>query len=137
EPWRLDDRIESVLLSTLPQKLGAVLPSYVAKRVEALLVAALRQNIEGMLPAAVSQRIEAVLPATFTQFMTTDSISVLKHGVSLGLRTWSSFFQKFGWVKDQVDKVICHQVGSGHRDAILKTLDIPAEKDFCTYPYLG
>lgn len=134
---RLDERIESALLSTLPQKLGAVLPAYVAKRVESLLVSALRQNIEGMLPAAVSQRIEAVLPATFTQVMTTDSISVLKHGVSLGLRTWTSFFHKIGWVKDQIDKVICHQVGAGHRDAILKTLDIPADKDFCTYPYLG
>ena len=46
-PVRLDERIESALLSTLPQKLGAVLPSYVAKRVETLLLAALRQNIEG------------------------------------------------------------------------------------------
>src|SRR5207253_5581484 len=60
-PVRLDERIESVLLSTLPQKLGAVLPSAVARRVEALLLGALRQNIEGILPAAVSQRIEAVL----------------------------------------------------------------------------
>ena len=38
---------------------------------------------------------------------------------------------------EQVDKVICHQVGSGHRDTILKTLGIAAEKDFSTFPYLG
>lgn len=137
EPLRPGDPIEAALLVTLHNKLEAVLPSSLARRVESLLVAALKQNIEGILPSAVTQRIEAVLPATFTQFMATDSISVLKHGVSLGLRTWTSFLSRVGWVKDQIDKVICHQVGAGHREAILKTLGIPMEKDFCTYPYLG
>ena len=33
--------------------------------------------------------------------------------------------------------MICHQVGSGHRDTILKTLGIAAEKEFSTFPYLG
>ena len=69
--------------------------------------------------------------------MATDSISVLKHGVALGLRTWTAFLGKVGWMRDQIDKVICHQVGAGHREAILATLGIPAEKDFCTYRYLG
>jgi 3-oxoacyl-[acyl-carrier-protein] synthase-3 len=131
------DRVEALLLSTLHHRLNAVLPAALAERVEALMLTALRQNIEGMLPSAVTQRMEAILPPTFTQFMATDSISVLKHGVSLGLRTWTSFLGRLGWVKDHIDKVICHQVGVGHREAILKTLGIPADKDFCTYPYLG
>ena len=33
--------------------------------------------------------------------------------------------------------MICHQVGSGHRDAVLKALGIPLEKDYSTYPFLG
>ncbi len=81
--------------------------------------------------------MEAIRPLGFHQFMATDSVSVLKHGVELGTRTWSAFLRKLGWMKDQIDKVICHQVGSGHHDTILKTLGISEEKDFSTYSYLG
>ncbi len=86
--------------------------------------------IQRMLP---SQK----LPALLTQFMSTDSVAVLKHGVELGLRTWSSFLSRLGWAVDQVDKVICHQVGSGHRATVLRELGIAPEKDFPTFPYLG
>jgi acyl-CoA:acyl-CoA alkyltransferase len=73
----------------------------------------------------------------FAQFTSTDAAAVLKNGVELGSRTWSAFLRKLGWVNPQIDKVICHQVGSGHRDTILRTLGISAEKEFCTFPYLG
>ena len=73
----------------------------------------------------------------FTQFMSTDSVSVLKHGVALGVRTWSAFLTKLGWMKEQIDKVICHQVGSGHRDTILQMLGLSEDQDFSTYGYLG
>ncbi len=71
------------------------------------------------------------------QFMRTDSASVLKHGVVLGLKTWKRFLDVVGWSSEQIDRVICHQVGSGHQDTILKTLGIPSEKDFTTYGSLG
>jgi 3-oxoacyl-[acyl-carrier-protein] synthase III len=77
------------------------------------------------------------LPAATRQFMSTDSVAVLKHGVALGLQTWNAFLRLLNWVPEQVDKVICHQVGAGHRDAILKTLGIGADKDFSTFAYLG
>lgn len=128
---------EATVLHAIRQRLESVMPAALARRVEALFAGVLRQNIEGMLPSTVSHKIEAVLPTILTPVMTTDSISVLKHGVALGLNTWSSFLGKLGWVKDQIDKVICHQVGSSHRDAILRTLGIPEHKDFCTYEYLG
>jgi len=70
-------------------------------------------------------------------FTSTDAAAVLKFGVDLGLRTWDSFRSRLGWAADHVDKVICHQVGAGHREAILRTLGIPSEKDFSTFPYLG
>jgi 3-oxoacyl-[acyl-carrier-protein] synthase-3 len=33
--------------------------------------------------------------------------------------------------------VICHQIGSAHRETILKTLGIEANRDFSTFPFLG
>jgi 3-oxoacyl-[acyl-carrier-protein] synthase-3 len=83
--------------------------------------------------------IEAIVPrpGMFQQFAATDSAAVLKHGVELGARTWAAFLRKLGWVREQIDKVICHQVGSGHQETILKTLGIAREKEFFTYPYLG
>ena len=71
------------------------------------------------------------------QYMATDSVSVLKHGVQLGRETWQVFLQEMGWTPAQVDRVICHQVGSGHQDAILNSLQVAKEKDFTTYRFLG
>ncbi len=90
------------------------------------------------LPAAVARMLPSEkLPAALTQFMSTDSVAVLKHGVELGVRTWGAFLKKLGWARDEIDKVICHQVGSGHQDAILSQLGIPPEKEYSTYKYLG
>ena len=71
------------------------------------------------------------------QFMTTDSVSVLKYGVQLGQQTWQAFLKELDWTPAQVDRVICHQVGSGHQDAILASLQLPKEKDYTTYRFLG
>jgi acyl-CoA:acyl-CoA alkyltransferase len=73
----------------------------------------------------------------FHQFTSTDSAAVLTHGIELGRETWKSFLEHLGWTGDEVDKVICHQVGSAHRQTILKVLGIPEAKDFATYPFLG
>ena len=71
------------------------------------------------------------------QFMATDSVSVLKYGVLLGQQTWRVFLDALGWTPAEVHRVICHQVGSGHQDAILKSLQLPKEKDYTTYRFLG
>jgi 3-oxoacyl-[acyl-carrier-protein] synthase-3 len=90
------------------------------------------------LPKALARMMPSErLPAALTQFMATDSVAVLKHGAELGVRTWGAFLHRMGWACDQVDKVICHQVGTGHRNTILKELGISADKDYSTYPYLG
>jgi 3-oxoacyl-[acyl-carrier-protein] synthase-3 len=73
----------------------------------------------------------------FQQFTSTDSAAVLTHGVALGKETWRTFLERLGWTAGEVDKVICHQVGSAHRETILSSLSIPESKDFSTYPYLG
>jgi len=72
-----------------------------------------------------------------TPMMATDAGAVLKYGVDLGLRTSATFLARIGWGMDYMNKVICHQVGSGHREAILKALGIPADREFSTFEYLG
>jgi 3-oxoacyl-[acyl-carrier-protein] synthase-3 len=69
--------------------------------------------------------------------MSTDAVSVLKHGVALGLATWEALLAEMGWTRNAVDKVICHQVGHANKDAILKSIQIAPEKDFATFGYLG
>ena len=71
------------------------------------------------------------------QFMLTDSVSVLKYGVQLGQQTWNKFLGTMNWSESSVDRVICHQVGQGHQEAILRALRLPKEKDYTTYRYLG
>jgi 3-oxoacyl-[acyl-carrier-protein] synthase-3 len=80
--------------------------------------------------------LETVLNAA-RQIMSTDSAAVLKYGVELGLRTWRAFLAALGWAAETVDKVICHQVGAGHRESILRTLGIGRDKDYSTFEYLG
>lgn len=73
----------------------------------------------------------------YIQQMSTDAVNVMNHGVELGRRTWAAFLPEMGWQAADIDRVVCHQVGSAHQSAILKTLGIPAEKDFTTFEYLG
>jgi 3-oxoacyl-[acyl-carrier-protein] synthase-3 len=69
--------------------------------------------------------------------METDAVNVLKHGVALGAETWQAFLPAVGWRPEDVDRVICHQVGSANRTAILGSLGIPQTKDFTTFEHLG
>lgn len=71
------------------------------------------------------------------QLMVTDAVSVLKYGVALGEETWAAFLDELEWSGDEIDKVICHQVGKANRDIILKTIGVSVDKDFSSYPYLG
>ena len=71
------------------------------------------------------------------QSMYTDAAAVLQHGVTLGIETWQDFLCQMGWEADDVDRVICHQVGAPHRDTILGSIGIAPEKDFSTFPHLG
>ncbi|MDE0959578.1 MAG: 3-oxoacyl-ACP synthase III [Planctomycetota bacterium] len=76
-------------------------------------------------------------PASRREFMETDSIGVLKHGLELGNRTWKRFLEQMQWSPSDVDRTICHQVGSAHRNEILPSLGLSEQNDFITYPFLG
>jgi acyl-CoA:acyl-CoA alkyltransferase len=69
--------------------------------------------------------------------MKTDSENLMQQGVQTGIATMRDFLRvgKFG-VRD-IDRTICHQVGSAHRKLMLESLEIDPAIDFATYPWLG
>ena len=73
----------------------------------------------------------------FEQFATTDAASVLKHGLTLGVKTWQLLLKELDWAFKSIDKIISHQVGKSHRDSILKGLGVEGDIDFPTYGFLG
>ncbi len=75
--------------------------------------------------------------STSDQQMETDSVAVLQNGVTLGIETYTSFRSQLSWPDDKPDKIICHQVGASHQNSILESMEIPKEKDFTTFQYLG
>lgn len=73
----------------------------------------------------------------YRQVMSTDSVAVFENGIELGADTFARFLRELDWGKEEIDRVISHQVGSTHRKAILDRLGIPPERDFVAYEYLG
>lgn len=81
--------------------------------------------------------LKEVGPQLFREFMRTDAVSLLKEGVALAKDTWEHFLSQRQWVVEQVDKVICHQVGAANQKQVLTALNIPKEKEFPTFKLLG
>jgi 3-oxoacyl-[acyl-carrier-protein] synthase-3 len=77
------------------------------------------------------------IPASGLHIMETDSVGVLKNGVALGIETFAALRKELSWTDDQPDKIICHQVGATHQQAILNAIGMPPSKDFTTFQYLG
>jgi 3-oxoacyl-[acyl-carrier-protein] synthase-3 len=75
--------------------------------------------------------------ATAPMEMETDAAAVLEHGVELGTQTWREFKSFLNWEDGQPDRIVCHQVGSWHRNAILKAFEFPSEGDYVTFSHLG
>lgn len=65
----------------------------------------------------------------YREFMRTDGVALLKEGVELARHTWAHFLEQRNWLVEQVDKVICHQVGASNRKQVLSALNIPQEKE--------
>ena len=108
-----------------------------AERVFGQKATALVQKGVDSAAGLVHKGVDLGMRHVMIPFMETHAGEVLKYGVELGNRTWQSFLKKFGWRTEQLDKVICHQVGAGHREAVLKAIGVPPEKDFSTFEYLG
>jgi 3-oxoacyl-[acyl-carrier-protein] synthase-3 len=124
------------LQSVVPAPIGRLLDADVSGAVQKYLGA----NAGAIVRKGIDigeKGIDIGMKHVMLPFMETHAGEVLKYGVDLGYRTFTAFLTKLGWSANQIDKVVCHQVGAGHRDAVLKAMGIPPEKDFSTFPFLG
>jgi len=69
--------------------------------------------------------------------METDSGTLMRAGVATGAATFRRFLKEMEWVRDDIDKTICHQVGAAHRKLMFETLGMETAKDFTTVQWLG
>jgi 3-oxoacyl-[acyl-carrier-protein] synthase-3 len=70
-------------------------------------------------------------------FMWTESDELLVAGIAAAQEAFPQFLRELGWQPKDIDHTICHQVGRAHRKLLLESLDLPPEKDFTTFEYLG
>lgn len=77
------------------------------------------------------------IPARAPQMMETNPIGMLKHGGELIRKVGDAFFNEFNWTREELDKIISHQVAAANRDAIIANLGLTLDKDFSTFPFLG
>jgi 3-oxoacyl-[acyl-carrier-protein] synthase-3 len=69
--------------------------------------------------------------------MQTESEELLNAGIKLAQENFKKFKLTSNWSVLDYDLVLSHQVGVAHRDLLFKTLEIPLEKDFSTFPEFG
>jgi 3-oxoacyl-[acyl-carrier-protein] synthase-3 len=69
--------------------------------------------------------------------MQTDSEALMQAGNALAARTWTGFQGELGWTRDDIDRIVTHQVGVAHRKLLLATLGLDPARDFPTVERLG
>ena len=75
--------------------------------------------------------------ADMLPLMQTDSERLMHHGVETGVDTLAGFLKESNWTTDDIDRAICHQVGTAHQKMMLNALGINPEIDFSTFDWLG
>ncbi len=68
--------------------------------------------------------------------MQTDSEELLQAGVAVGVQAFERLLAS-GLRRQQIDTTVCHQVGAAHRRLMLESLQLPADRDVATFPWLG
>jgi len=69
--------------------------------------------------------------------MVTDTRVLLTEGLKLATKTFSVARVAFGWVVDELDQFIIHQVSKAHTDSLMQLLKLDPEKIHRIYPNLG
>ncbi|MDG2380384.1 MAG: 3-oxoacyl-ACP synthase III [Pirellulaceae bacterium] len=69
--------------------------------------------------------------------METDSEALMREGIATGVVTFAQFLEELGWSPRDIDRSVCHQVGSAHRRMMLGGLDLNPDNDFATFKWLG
>jgi len=69
--------------------------------------------------------------------MDTDSEKLMAEGIATGVAALEQLLAENSITRDQIDRTICHQVGSRHRQAMLEAMGLSIDKDAVTFPWLG
>ena len=69
--------------------------------------------------------------------MNTDSEALMQAGVATGVETLAPLLEAAKWQVSDLDRTVCHQVGTAHRKMMLESLSINPEIDYPTFSWLG
>jgi 3-oxoacyl-[acyl-carrier-protein] synthase-3 len=83
------------------------------------------------------QSHEDQVGASMAPLMETDSEALLEAGVAAGVDTLAPFLEQTQWEAKDIDRTVCHQVGTAHRKLMLDSLSIDPEIDYPTFSWLG
>ena len=75
--------------------------------------------------------------ADMLPLMQTDSERLMHHGVETGVDTLIEFLKESDWSIADIERTICHQVGTAHQKLMLESLGINPELDYSTFSWLG
>lgn len=69
--------------------------------------------------------------------MMTDTRTLLVEGLKLAAKTFAAARDMFGWVIEQIDEFVLHQVSRVHTQELVSLLGIPAERVLQIFPRFG
>ena len=69
--------------------------------------------------------------------MVTDTRVLLTEGLKLATKTFDAAREALGWVVDELDQFIIHQVSKAHTDSLMSLLGLNPDKIHRIYPSLG
>jgi len=69
--------------------------------------------------------------------METESEALMHAGNTLAASTFEALLAETGWSRDDIERVVTHQVGTAHRRLLLETLALDPARDFPTVEHLG
>lgn len=69
--------------------------------------------------------------------MVTDTRVLLTEGLKLATKTFAAAREALGWVVDELDQFIIHQVSKAHTESLMKLLGLDSKKVHRIYPHLG
>ena len=69
--------------------------------------------------------------------MLTDTRTLLSEGLKLAAKTFAAARVALGWVTNELDQYVIHQVSKVHTDALVKLLGLDPHKVHAIYPEMG
>ncbi len=70
-------------------------------------------------------------------WMETDTRGLLEAGVELAGMTWTKAKKEMGWVAEELDELVLHQVSQVHTAALIQALGLEHKKALLTFPEFG